>query len=181
MKETARCACSSERSWNHPRLRGLAAAGLALALGASGAFAADDGPAMRSADAAGYAWQPFAENSPLSFTPLWGERARGGEYAMLLKLPAGFKAGVHSHSADYHAISVQGRWVHTDPAGRPAQPLSQGSYVFQPGGVEHDDACVGPQDCILFVHQHGSYDALPAGKPGLRDAVQPTRMKEKPQ
>ena len=37
--------------------------------------------------------------------------------------------------------------------------LPPGSYVFQPSMGMHSDACIGSEDCILFIHQHskGSY------------------------
>jgi hypothetical protein len=124
--------------------------------------AASDNTAFRSINAADYQWAPFAEGSPLSVVPLWGDRNRSGEYAILLKLPAGFKAPVHSHSLEYHALSVQGNWIHTDAAGQPAQPLAQGSYVYQPAKINRSDACAGPQDCILFIHQRGRFDFTPA-------------------
>ena len=53
-------------------------------------------------------WAPAAPGSPIQIAVLWGDRDKGPEYGMLLKLPAGSEAGVHAHTADYHAVNVQG-------------------------------------------------------------------------
>ena len=105
---------------------------------------------------------------------LWGDRNKGPEYAMLLKVPAGGDSGMHAHTADYHAVSVQGTWVHTvegDPAS--VKDLGPGSYVFQPGKQMHQDQCKGKQECIIFVHQHGKGDFLPGKKPAADKAAAP--------
>ena len=38
--------------------------------------------------------------------------------------------------------------------------LPPGFYVFQPGGQFHNDGCAGPDDCVLFIHQHTAGDLL---------------------
>lgn len=106
-------------------------------------------------------WEPFAPGVPLQVAKLWGDRTKGGQYGMLLKLPAGFEAGKHSHTADYNAVSVQGTWVHTNE-GNPATPeLPPGSYVLQPGKQVHNDVCKSKTDCILFVTQNAKGDFIP--------------------
>jgi quercetin dioxygenase-like cupin family protein len=82
---------------------------------------------------------------------------------MLLKMPAGFEAGMHSHTADYHGIVVEGTWVHTAEGDtNPPKELGPGGYVFQPGKQNHNDVCKGKTDCIVLVHQHGKGDFIPA-------------------
>ena len=90
---------------------------------------------------------------------LWGDRSKG-EYAMLLKVPAGFVAPIHTHTGDYHGVNLAGTWRHSF-AGGEERALPPGSYVFQPGLGMHGDACVGPEDCILFIHQHVKGDFIP--------------------
>src|SRR5688572_11068685 len=43
-------------------------------------------------------WEPYAPGNPLQVGVLWGDRTKGGEYGMLLKIPAGFDSGPHSHT-----------------------------------------------------------------------------------
>ena len=107
-------------------------------------------------------WQPAAPGSPLQIGILWGDRAKGPEYAMLLKLPAGSEAGWHSHTAAYHAVAVQGTWVHTSSKGGKPIELPPGGYVMQPGKEVHNDSCKGTADCIIFIHQHAPGDFIPA-------------------
>jgi hypothetical protein len=106
-------------------------------------------------------WQPYAPGSPLQVATLWGNREKGPEYAMLLRLPAGFEAGMHAHTADYHAVSVQGTWVHSNQGDPKQYEMPPGSYVMQPGKVLHNDSCKGATDCIILVHQHGPGDFIP--------------------
>ena len=107
-------------------------------------------------------WEPSAPGSPIQFGVLWGDRAKGPEYAMLLKLPAGVEAGWHSHTAAYHGVAVQGTWVHTSSQGGKPIELGPGGHVMQPGKTVHNDSCKGTTDCIILIHQHAPGDFIPA-------------------
>lgn len=104
-------------------------------------------------------WQEMSPGSPLKMAILWGDRNKG-EYAMLLKLPAGFVSPIHAHSGDYHGMNLTGTWKHSFDGGA-ERTLPPGSYVFQSGMGMHADTCIGPEDCILFVHQHAKGDFIP--------------------
>ncbi len=104
-------------------------------------------------------WQDVGPDSPLKIVTLWGDRSKG-EYAALLKLPAGFVAPIHAHTGDYHGLNLTGTWRHAFEGGEERE-LPPGSYVFQPGMSMHGDACVGPEDCIVFIHQHVKGDFIP--------------------
>ena len=104
-------------------------------------------------------WREMAPGSPLKMVILWGDRSKG-EYAMLLKMPAGFVAPVHAHTGDYQGMNLTGTWRHSFDGGE-ERALPPGSYVFQPGMGMHGDACVGPDDCILFIHQDVKADFIP--------------------
>jgi hypothetical protein len=87
-------------------------------------------------------------------------------------------SGMHAHTGDYHAVSLQGTWVHTvEGETTPAKELPPGSYVFQPGKQMHDDACKGKQECIVFIHQHAKGDFVPAKKPADKAAAAPADKK----
>jgi hypothetical protein len=54
-------------------------------------------------------WEPAGPGSPLTVAPLWGgDRTKSRDHGFLLKIPAGFEAGGHTHTADYHAVAIQG-------------------------------------------------------------------------
>jgi len=115
-------------------------------------------------------WEPLM-GGPLQMAKLWGDRDKGPEYGMLLKFPGGMDSGMHAHTGDYHAVSLQGTWVHTvEGETVPGKELPPGSYVFQPGKQMHDDLCKGKVDCIVFVHQHAKGDFIPAKKPADKAA-----------
>jgi hypothetical protein len=106
-------------------------------------------------------WELYAPGNPLQVSVLWGDRDKAGDYGMLLKMPAGFEAGRHSHSRDYHGVTVQGIWIHTSDGAKP-RDLPPGSSVFQPGKQVHNDICKGPAECIILIHQQGPSDFIPA-------------------
>lgn len=111
-------------------------------------------------------WEPAGPGSPLSVASLWGgDRTKSSDHGILLKLPAGFEAGGHTHTADYHGVAIQGAWIHTNDASKNGREYPVGSYVFQPGKQVHNDICKGPSDCILFLHQHGPADFVPSKTP----------------
>jgi quercetin dioxygenase-like cupin family protein len=123
-------------------------------------------------------WEPMM-GGPLQMAKLWGDRDKGPEYGMLLKFPAGMDSGMHAHTGDYHAILVQGTWVHSvEGEAAPAKELPPGSYVFQPGKQMHGDACKGKQECIVFVHQHAKGDFIPSKKPAEDKAAAPPAEKK---
>jgi hypothetical protein len=57
-------------------------------------------------------------------------------------------------------MNLTGTWRHSFD-GVAEKTMPPGSYVFQPGMGMHGDSCVGPEDCILFVHQHVKGDFIP--------------------
>ena len=124
-------------------------------------------------------FEPYAAGVPLQVAKLWGDRTKGGDYAMLLKMPAGFEVGMHAHTLDYYAVNVQGTWVHTvEGDTNPPKELAVGSYVFQPGKQMHNDVCKGKTDCILFIHQHGKGDFIPAKTAAPAKAAAPAKTPE---
>ena len=121
-------------------------------------------------------WEELMKGAPLQMVKLWGDRDKGGDYGMLLKFPGGADSGMHAHTGDYHAVSVQGTWVHAiEGETAPAKELPPGSYVFQPGKLMHSDVCKGKVDCIVFVHQHAKGDFIPAKKPAEKAAAAPAK------
>lgn len=104
-------------------------------------------------------WQPIREGSPVQVAVLFGD-PRNGESVRMLKLPAGHVAPDHKHTGAYHAVSLAGTWRHSFDGGE-ANELPVGSYVFQPGGEFHGDACVGPDECVIWLYQSVAADFIP--------------------
>ncbi|MGH7868522.1 MAG: DUF4437 domain-containing protein, partial [Candidatus Dormibacteraceae bacterium] len=111
---------------------------------------------------ADFKWEDMHPGSPQKFSVLWGD-PKIGPFGMLLKQPGGgFEAGMHTHASDYHAVLVQGIWVHTVEGDSSApKELKPGSYVFQPAGQFHNEKFLGPEDCIVYIYQLGKSDFIP--------------------
>jgi hypothetical protein len=139
---------------------------IAAVAGVSYTVGAVQGAKAVSVPFASLKWEPAGPGSPLSVASLWGgDRTKSKDHGILLKLPASLEAGAHTHTADYHAVAIQGAWIHTNDASKNGREYPVGSYVFQPGKQVHNDICKGPGDCILFLHQHGPADFVTAKSP----------------
>jgi len=166
----------------------IAGAVLLLAAGglSSSAAAKAKGNPPANVPTAEVKWEPYAPGVPLQVGQIWGDRNKG-DHGMFLKLPAGFEAGMHSHTSDYYGILVQGTWVHTNEGDTSApKELTPGSYVFQPGKQNHSDLCKSKIDCITFIYQDAKGDFIPAkaektaAKPADKAAEKPAAVAAAP-
>ena len=92
----------------------------------------------------------------LDFALVWGDWTKG-DYGMIVRIKAGHAAPRHSHTSDYHGVTIQGSWLHTYGE-NDERKLAPGGYAFQSGTENHGDRCEGPQDCLILIHQHGPRD-----------------------
>jgi quercetin dioxygenase-like cupin family protein len=110
-------------------------------------------------------WSPLDPNNPAGphMAPVTGDPQQGAGF--FLRLPPGTNAGLHTHTADYHAIVVSGAPRHWLPGeDKKAKPLGAGSYWFQPGNQPHGDECTGTEPCLLYIVMNGAFDFAPAPK-----------------
>ena len=103
-------------------------------------------------------WVKGAEG--LYFALSWGDWTKKGDYGMIVKIEAGVELPRHSHTYDYHGMTIQGNWVHSYKKGD-ERLLPSGSYAFQAGKEDHGDRCEGTLDCLILIHQHGPRDFFP--------------------
>ena len=104
----------------------------------------------------------WVEGGPgIHFALVWGDWTKD-DYGMIAKIEAGHAAPKHSHTSDYHGVTIQGNWVHTFGE-NDDRTLAPGSYAFQSGKEDHDDRCEGPEDCLILIHQHGPRDFILPG------------------
>jgi hypothetical protein len=106
-------------------------------------------------------WMPMDPNNPAGpmISPINGDMK--GPSHFLLKVPAGFKGGVHSHTADYSAVVVMGDWAH-GLTEADAKVMTVGSSWVQPGKQDHYDACMSKTDCVAAIYVQGPMDYVPA-------------------
>jgi hypothetical protein len=89
---------------------------------------------------------------------LWGDRSKG-EAGTLLRTQADFESGLHSHTADYRAVVVQGVWKHWVPATGEGMGvrLERGAYWTQVKTQLHEDACISAEPCIILLLNEKPY------------------------
>jgi hypothetical protein len=99
-----------------------------------------------------------APNPPQQLGKLWGDRAIGPA-GTLLKVPAGFRAPIHAHTADYRGIVIEGTWSHwiPDTAEGKGIELAPGSYWTQEADQFHADACISTTDCVILLINETPY------------------------
>jgi len=85
-----------------------------------------------------------------------------GPSTMLMRLPR-MTGRMHTHSADYHLVVLEGRMKHwsAGESEATARELGPGGYWFQPGGRPHADSCLS-QRCVMFITWAGPRDAMAA-------------------
>lgn len=88
----------------------------------------------------------------VSVSVLYGGIDQGVPTLQLGKIGAGVTFPVHSHSGDYYAVLVTGRFQHWEEGDADRGPImTAGSHFYQPGGTLHYDSCLGPEACIVSV------------------------------
>jgi len=137
----------------------IIALAIAIAIAAGIGYTAGTTKSGKMIAAGDMKWQKIGDG-PLMMVALWGDHSKGAS-GRLLKLPAGFAAPKHSHTGDYHAILLSGTWKHTFKDGT-SKDLPAGSYVYQPGKINHDDECVSKEPCVIFLTQPVASDFIPA-------------------
>jgi quercetin dioxygenase-like cupin family protein len=99
-------------------------------------------------------------DTPAKMATVMGDPAKG-PHASFIKLPGGFSAPLHSHSADHHVVVVAGTLTMT-PEGGTAKKLGPGSWFEFTGKKQHVTTCDAGADCELFVVAKGVWDLVPA-------------------
>ena len=103
---------------------------------------------------------PQREGSPVEMAVLWGDPANGPS-GVLLKMPAGTKAPVHSHSASYRAVILEGSPSRMLDGETEPTAFGPGSYIYQPAGEYHGNANDSSEDALVLVIYDGPMDAIP--------------------
>ncbi|RYZ41642.1 MAG: DUF4437 domain-containing protein [Myxococcaceae bacterium] len=106
------------------------------------------------------AWTELMPGGPAVHV-LWGDMKKG-PYGLLMKFPAGFDSGLHTHSADYHGVLVKGRMTNTSEGVTPAGAVESGSTWDQPGKVVHRNQCAPESECVMLIAQDKPFDFAPA-------------------
>ena len=98
--------------------------------------------------------------TPAKMATVKGDAAKG-PHASFIKLPGGFSAPLHSHSADHDVVVVAGTLTLT-PEGGAAKKLGPGSWFEFTGKKKHVTTCDAGADCVLFIAAKAAWDLVPA-------------------
>lgn len=82
---------------------------------------------------------------------------QNGRHGTFVRMPAGFKSPVHTHTEDYFAVVIEGVGSN-HPVNGEAVPLPTGSYWYQRGEEAHITECLSETDCLFFIVQPGKFD-----------------------
>lgn len=99
---------------------------------------------------------------------VFGDMAKKAPIGFLLKMPAGFKAGPHTHTSDDYATIIEGTVHNFKAPGTDTGPgLTAGGHWFQPGGQPHDNECEASSKdgCLMFVYMANGFDFKPWTEP----------------
>lgn len=84
---------------------------------------------------------------------VYGGIGTGKPTAQMSRLQAGVTIPKHFHSEDYFGVVIAGNYQHWEENDADQGPvLSSGSTYYQAGSIPHYDACLGPDDCIVYVY-----------------------------
>ncbi|GAB3719137.1 cupin domain-containing protein [Spirosoma lituiforme] len=97
---------------------------------------------IESTDASAPIWQVVSEG-----VEKWQLRAQPGENRVLIRIGAGKRYPVHSHSVPDEVFVVEG--VYVDPQVENGKHFAAGSYLYYPVGTEHQAS--SPTGCTILV------------------------------
>ncbi|HEX4857672.1 MAG TPA: DUF4437 domain-containing protein [Usitatibacteraceae bacterium] len=102
-------------------------------------------------------WTDVKEFPGVKMAVLHGDPAKGAHHSML-RLPAGFNAPVHHHTADHYVTVVSGTVVFTID-GKDTK-LPAGSWFAFTGKKAHITKCEAGADCVLSNDARAKWDVI---------------------
>jgi quercetin dioxygenase-like cupin family protein len=145
-------------------MRNMIAVAMAAALTAATVAPIEAGAKGGSATltpAADFKWTDVEGFPGVKVAALQGDPAKGANHVML-KLPSGFSAPLHHHTADHYVTVVTGTLVLTVDGKETKLP--PGSYFAFTGKKSHLTKCDAGADCTVFIDNRAKWDVVPEDK-----------------
>ena len=136
------------------------AAAVSTAMVASIDVQAKGGGSATLMPAADLKWSDVDGFPGLKVSFLQGDAMKGANHIML-KLPGGFSAPLHHHTADHYVTVLTGTLVLTVDGKETKLPA--GSYFAFTGKKQHLTKCDAGADCTLFIDNRAKWDVVPEG------------------
>jgi len=105
-------------------------------------------------------WKDGGPDAPpgVQYAAVAGDPMKGaGKF--FVKLPSGFSAALHHHTADHFSVVVSGTLVQNVDGQDFTFPA--GSYFSYTGKKQHTTKCTDPAGCVVFVDAHSKWDVVP--------------------
>lgn len=103
-------------------------------------------------------WKEAPAHPGVQVAAVAGDPTKGAA-KFFVKLPSGFSAPLHHHTADHFSVVVSGTLVQNVDGQDVTLPA--GSYFSHTGKQQHTTQCTDPAGCTLFVDAHGKWDVVP--------------------
>jgi beta-alanine degradation protein BauB len=87
-----------------------------------------------------------------------------------LRLPPGWASPNHYHSANYHAVLIDGEIVNNYSGQAEEVRITKGGYFSTASNVNHVTKCLSKIECIIYVQMDAAFDSPPAWQLGARTA-----------
>ncbi len=130
---------------------------LVCLLAAAGSPAQEAGDEVVLSPAADLEW--VTNQRGASFSYPW--KHADGRHGDVIRFPAGFDSGPHTHTAAYRGVVIQGVLMNPPERETTSVRLPAGSTWFVAGGAVHSTKCVSEQECMFYVHQKAAFDFKP--------------------
>lgn len=119
----------------------------------------------------GLQFKPLAEDNPIKAAVVWGDPTAGPS-AMVLRLPAGHANPMHTHSATYTAILLEGKAKQWNE-GQAADDVGfagPGTRLGQAAGDYHAELIGDEGPVYVLIYFDGPFDFIPLEEGDTGDA-----------
>ncbi len=124
---------------------------------------ADHSSTRTKKDATWVPLDPKAGDKGPQIQVLFGSLDKKAPIGLLLKTPAGFKPGPHTHSSDDYAVVIEGR-MHNFQGKDVGPALGAGENWHQLANETHDNFCEPDAPCLVYVYMPNGFDFKPPAK-----------------
>jgi len=109
-------------------------------------------------------WVPVPNTPGVMTAVVWGDPETGAHGAFH-KFVAGFRAPLHTHTANTRIVVISGTMAMIGKDGKEMK-FPAGSYYTQPNTLPHVTKCMEGSECLVFLQANGKWDLKPvvAGK-----------------
>jgi quercetin dioxygenase-like cupin family protein len=110
-------------------------------------------------------WTDVPQFPGVKMAVVQGDANKGPHHAFI-KLPAGFSAPLHHHTADHYATVLSGTMVYTVDG--QDHRLPAGSYFAFTGKKPHVTKCEAGSDCVIYNDVRAKWDVVPEASKGTK-------------